>query len=476
METFTVIVPTLNRCQTLAHVLESCIVQQDERFRIVVSDNHSSDGTAEVIKEFQQRDSRVEYIRPPEQLGMAEHYEFALNHVREGFILILGSDDGLLPGAIQRARAAHDAYPHILAIHAVHGAMFHYPEFQGEDAGFMHMRFSPRVEIRRSSEWLGRVARSECHIGELPQPYCRTFVHASLFKRILERSGRYIHSPIPDFSMAANLGAVSEEYLYVSPCFAITGLSPAGTGASMIYPSADRKAEQRFFQLNGTPIHPKVAYTRSEMLLIGEVLLRAKEAGLLPSDFAISWDKMLARAFLQLKTAHWSEEDRQKGIDAIKAVGRNMGCPEVLDSVESHPTLRAWKHSLPFNLDWHDDPWEFIFDTRPLKISGIHEAARFAEVLIQAGVKAEAHPLHLPHATEEEIRNWGLLQLAKQNAKLRAELERSVAESERRGAERDKAKAKVSALEHKLERARNKPKDPSKKTLVGKLKKMLARS
>ena len=91
-------------------------------------------------------------------------------------------------------------------------------------------------------------------------------------------------------------------------------------------------------------------------------------------------------------------------------------------------------------------------------------------------MKAETHPLHLPHATEEEIRNWGLLQLAKQNAKLRAELERSVAESERRGAERDKAKAKVSALEHKLERARNKPKDPSKKTLVGKLKKMLARS
>ena len=33
---------------------------------------------------------------------MSRHWEFALQHVTEGFVTILGDDDGMLPGALQK--------------------------------------------------------------------------------------------------------------------------------------------------------------------------------------------------------------------------------------------------------------------------------------------------------------------------------------------------------------------------------------
>src|SRR4051812_19525924 len=95
MEKFTVIIPTLNRCETLAHTLETCVAQQDESFRILVSDNLSDDGTCAVVREFCRRDPRVELIQPPHRMGMSAHYEFALSYVQDGFLMLLGSDDGL---------------------------------------------------------------------------------------------------------------------------------------------------------------------------------------------------------------------------------------------------------------------------------------------------------------------------------------------------------------------------------------------
>lgn len=454
MEKFTIVIPTLNRCTTLADTLETCVSQEDENFRVLVSDNLSNDSTRDVVDDFQRRDRRVERIQPPGRLGMAEHYEFALGHVREGFLMILGSDDGLLPGAIPRARAHLRNHPDVLALHAVHGAMFHYPDFNGEDAGLLHLRVRPRLEMRTSRDWLARVARSECHIGELPQPYGRAFIHTSLLKQIMERTGRYVHSSIPDFSLAAGMGAVTDKYLFVSPCFAINGLSPAGTGASMIYPSANRDVEKEFFSQNGTPIHPLVNYTRSEIVLIGEVLLQARDAKLLPPDFPIAWDRMIARAYLQLRQARWSEADRSAGIEALGILARTMGCPGVIESALQAPTLQLWKHGLPFDLAWHDDPWDFILDTRPLNVKGVHEAARLAGVLMQAAEASERSPLRAADATSDEALQWAVLSMAGQNSALRLKIQSLTAESERRAGERDRAKMKHATLTAKRDRER----------------------
>jgi glycosyltransferase involved in cell wall biosynthesis len=96
----TVLVPTLNRADTLYHCLRTIVGQPNSDLDILVSDNCSSEETKAVIDQFS--DPRLRSIRPPSRLGMSEHWEFALNHVTSEWVTIVGDDDGLLPHAVDR--------------------------------------------------------------------------------------------------------------------------------------------------------------------------------------------------------------------------------------------------------------------------------------------------------------------------------------------------------------------------------------
>src|ERR1700730_15520038 len=76
---FTVVIPTLNRADVLYAAIESCVRQGDPALQILVSDNGSDDEIRKIVQCF--ADSRIRYINPGCQLGMPEHWDFALSHV-----------------------------------------------------------------------------------------------------------------------------------------------------------------------------------------------------------------------------------------------------------------------------------------------------------------------------------------------------------------------------------------------------------
>src|SRR4051812_7279430 len=105
---FTIVIPTRNRCDVLRSAIATAVAQSDDAVKVVVSDNASDDDTRRIVESF--HDSRVRYVNPGRSLGMTEHWEFALSHVTPGYVTVLGDDDGILPDAVQRARATIDAF------------------------------------------------------------------------------------------------------------------------------------------------------------------------------------------------------------------------------------------------------------------------------------------------------------------------------------------------------------------------------
>ena len=92
----TVIIPTRERADTLFYTLQTVVSQSYANFRIIVSDNFSSDTTKDVVMSF--RDDRIEYFNTGKRLSMSHNWEFALEKISEGYVTILGSDDGHIPG------------------------------------------------------------------------------------------------------------------------------------------------------------------------------------------------------------------------------------------------------------------------------------------------------------------------------------------------------------------------------------------
>jgi glycosyltransferase involved in cell wall biosynthesis len=94
----TVIVPTRERCDVLQHCLQTLTMQDYQHLEILVSDNFSADATKEVVASA--GDPRIRYINTGRRLSMSHNWEFALSHVRDGWVTFIGDDDGLPPGAI----------------------------------------------------------------------------------------------------------------------------------------------------------------------------------------------------------------------------------------------------------------------------------------------------------------------------------------------------------------------------------------
>ena len=94
--TASVIIPVFNRVKTVKDAVESALAQKcDFPFNVIVVDNHSTDGTTELLTEMAQKDSRLVHIIPAKyDLGIGGCWNLAVHDPSCGeFAVQLDSDD-----------------------------------------------------------------------------------------------------------------------------------------------------------------------------------------------------------------------------------------------------------------------------------------------------------------------------------------------------------------------------------------------
>ena len=90
----TVLIPTKDRIKYLIHTLKTCTTQDYENLEIIVSDDGSTDDTKKIVNELIITEKRLRYITPQPLSGMLNNFEYALNQISSGYVLMLGGDDG----------------------------------------------------------------------------------------------------------------------------------------------------------------------------------------------------------------------------------------------------------------------------------------------------------------------------------------------------------------------------------------------
>ena len=98
--TISVALPVYNGANYLREALESLVGQGPALAEIVVADNCSSDATADIVREFTVKDSRVRHVRSEVLLGQAENVTRSVRLCRQEWVQLLCHDDLLRPGAI----------------------------------------------------------------------------------------------------------------------------------------------------------------------------------------------------------------------------------------------------------------------------------------------------------------------------------------------------------------------------------------
>ncbi|MEM9710211.1 MAG: glycosyltransferase family 2 protein [Pseudomonadota bacterium] len=97
-----VCMPVYNGQNFLSETLDAILGQDFEDFELVVTDNASTDGTAEILGTRASQDARIRYIRNPENIGAAANYNLGFERARGHYIKWAAHDDLLSSNFLSR--------------------------------------------------------------------------------------------------------------------------------------------------------------------------------------------------------------------------------------------------------------------------------------------------------------------------------------------------------------------------------------
>lgn len=123
MPIVTIGIPVFNGAKYLSQAIESVLSQTYKNFKLVISDNHSSDETEDICRRYLNCDERITYIRQSKNIGGFENYCFLIEKCTTKYFMLLACDDyygtnETLEGLVEKIESGFDyAFPNVDVIY-----------------------------------------------------------------------------------------------------------------------------------------------------------------------------------------------------------------------------------------------------------------------------------------------------------------------------------------------------------------------
>jgi glycosyltransferase involved in cell wall biosynthesis len=109
-------IPIRNGERFLPRLLDSLLAQDFSNFEIVISDNASTDRTAEVCQQYCLQDQRIRYHRNSENIGLNANFNLLITLAQGKYMRWIGADDRLEPDYARKCVAALEARPDLIGV------------------------------------------------------------------------------------------------------------------------------------------------------------------------------------------------------------------------------------------------------------------------------------------------------------------------------------------------------------------------
>lgn len=228
MTLVSIVIPTRNRATLLPYAIESALAQEFDDFEVLVSDNSSSDGTPEAVRQFDDR--RLRYVRADDVLHMPDSWEFAMSHARGEYVTYLSDDDAIHPQLLERAwglmreeRSKVVAYPF--------GGLYYHEDNDDKERvnQFVFTYPTGQMSTVSSESILNTIARSEFthHLPRMLNCLCSM----ALISEARKRLGRLFFPIAPDYTAGLAILSVCSEITFLDDLLLIWGISKKSIGA-----------------------------------------------------------------------------------------------------------------------------------------------------------------------------------------------------------------------------------------------------
>jgi len=114
----TVGLPVYNGQNYLAESIEALLGQSYEDFEFIISDNASTDDTADICHHYEKEDCRIRYFRQEHNIGGAPNHNFLVAQARGELFKWASHDDLYGRDLLKRCVEALEEFPHVILAHS----------------------------------------------------------------------------------------------------------------------------------------------------------------------------------------------------------------------------------------------------------------------------------------------------------------------------------------------------------------------
>lgn len=287
-----IVIPTRERADTLACAIATALDQRSRRFEVLVGDNDSQDGTRRLVESI--ADPRLRYVNPGARLSMSDNWEFALGHAAGRYVLYIGDDDAVMPGAIDRLEPLLESSAS--PIFTWSRATYMWPTAgQGARSGGIPPP-PPRAEIDIRALAQAVMRRGGYGFQRPPSVYHAVF-HRDVLSAIGGRAGRVFRTSQPDVFVAFAAPGVTRYALALDFLVTVIGHAEKSNGGGVAAgPAVARHRWQQLMDEHGAmTLHPSLfPGVPARVNLISDTLLVAKDLfpeayGETPFGYAEMW-------------------------------------------------------------------------------------------------------------------------------------------------------------------------------------------
>jgi glycosyltransferase involved in cell wall biosynthesis len=331
-----IVIPTLNRPDTLRHALSTLLDQSYSDCEFIVQNNGGNAKIKTLVDSL--ADRRIRHFATPEVVTMTENWQAALEAASGEYIFFLGDDDAIFPDACSIAAKVIGEFGCELLSWFPYA--YYWPEYDHE--GYKN-RLIAEVDYKFSARSIGSkkqlvdVYKFDADYSTLPMIY-NSFVARSVIERVTKASGQYFLGPSPDVASGIVNAAVCPSFVRLSRPLSISGLSHHSTGHFLFLKKPDEQDSDRVRRDFGVIVaRPELTGLRNLQISCATDMLLVKER-LFPNQTEVELDYA---GLLRAAARHINErpETYDETIGTIRQLA-NMHGTDMTDIVIPPPSPR----------------------------------------------------------------------------------------------------------------------------------------
>ncbi|WP_314954757.1 glycosyltransferase family 2 protein [Bradyrhizobium cosmicum] len=280
MPLLSVVVPTLDRPDTLRHALATMACQPaNADCEFIVQNNGGNPEIAEMVAGL--KDARFRHFASDAVLTMTDNWEAALGQASGEYVTFIGDDDALMPYACATAEGILSGRATDLLSWRAYS--YHWPSYY--HAAFRN-RLLAEIDLTSSAKRISsrnelvRIFGFQAHYAYLPMIY-NSFVHRSVIDRMRAIAGRYFVGLSPDVASGIANAALTDSFVRLSRPLGMAGFSRHSTGHALFFETTDLLETPRgardFGTIDGEPELPDLnalqLFIAKDMLVLKRLLL-----------------------------------------------------------------------------------------------------------------------------------------------------------------------------------------------------------